>query len=52
VPVLAHKKRLGDTAETPRFVETLPRRGCRVIGEVEQITDLRPGNRGLLAILP
>lgn len=26
---------LGDSAETPRFVETLPRRGYRFIGEVE-----------------
>ena len=26
---------LGDSAETPRFVETLPRRGYRFIGEIE-----------------
>ena len=27
---------LGDSAETPRFVETLPRRGYRFIGELER----------------
>src|SRR5215510_3358869 len=27
---------LGDSAESPRFVETLPRRGYRFIGEVER----------------
>ena len=26
---------LGDSAESPRFVETLPRRGYRFIGELE-----------------
>ena len=29
---------LGDSAESPRFVETLPRRGYRFIGEVESPT--------------
>src|SRR5580698_9066350 len=29
---------LGDSAESPRFVETLPRRGYRFIGEVEPPT--------------
>lgn len=29
---------LGDTAETPRFIETLPRRGYRFIGTVEALT--------------
>src|SRR5246500_3730081 len=27
---------LGDSAESPRFVETLPRRGYRFIGEIER----------------
>ncbi len=27
---------LGDSAESPRFVETLPRRGYRFIGELER----------------
>src|SRR3984893_75483 len=31
---------LGDSAESPRFVETLPRRGYRFIASVEHIDDL------------
>jgi Tol biopolymer transport system component/DNA-binding winged helix-turn-helix (wHTH) protein len=31
---------LGDSAETPRFIETLPRRGYRFVGELE--TPVRP----------
>jgi TolB-like protein/Flp pilus assembly protein TadD len=30
------REALGDTADTPRFVETLPRRGYRFIGKIEQ----------------
>src|SRR5579862_252307 len=30
---------LGDSAESPRFVETLPRRGYRFIGEVEGLAE-------------
>ncbi len=30
------REALGDTAETPRFIETLPRRGYRLIPEVSQ----------------
>src|SRR5947209_1416952 len=29
------REALGDTAETPRYVETLPRRGYRFIGKIE-----------------
>src|ERR1700727_921169 len=29
------REALGDSAESPRFVETLPRRGYRFIGELE-----------------
>jgi len=29
---------LGDDAETPRYIETLPRRGCRFIAPVEEAT--------------
>ena len=29
------REALGDTAETPRYVQTLPRRGYRFIGEIE-----------------
>src|ERR1700757_2767530 len=32
------REALGDTADTPRFVETLPRRGYRFIGKIEQDT--------------
>src|SRR6266851_2887382 len=42
------REALGDTAETPRFVETLPRRGYRFIGEVESDA---PEMRSL-AVLP
>src|SRR5260221_7785073 len=39
---------LGDSAENPRFVETLPRRGYRFIAPVEgtQVTDLDGGSGG------
>lgn len=30
------REALGDTAETPRYIETLPRRGYRFIGKTEQ----------------
>jgi len=30
------REALGDSADTPRFVETLPRRGYRFIGPVER----------------
>ena len=39
---------LGDTADNPRFVETLPRRGYRFIARV----DAAPARRGRLAVLP
>ena len=32
---------LGDSAETPRYIETLPRRGYRYIGPVEDFQTLR-----------
>jgi len=32
------REALGDTAETPRYVETLPRRGYRFIGKIERET--------------
>ena len=43
---------LGDSADTPRFVETLPRRGYRFIAPVivqpagDQPAPIRPGNEG------
>lgn len=37
---------LGDDAESPRYVETLPRRGYRFIAPVEAVADDRPGRSG------
>src|SRR5204863_2070325 len=42
------REALGDTAETPRYVETLPRRGYRFIGKLARET---PSFRSL-AVLP
>ena len=42
------REALGDTAETPRYVETVPRRGYRFIGRIER--DTRPLHS--LAVLP
>jgi TolB-like protein/Tfp pilus assembly protein PilF len=42
------REALGDTAETPRYIETLPRRGYRFIGTIERET-LRYRS---LAVLP
>lgn len=33
------REALGDSAETPRFIETLPRRGYRFIGSIQQEND-------------
>jgi TolB-like protein/Tfp pilus assembly protein PilF len=41
---------LGDDAETPRYIETLPRRGYRFITPVEEPG--RPAGRTMLAVLP
>jgi TolB-like protein/Tfp pilus assembly protein PilF len=42
------REALGDTADTPRYIETLPRRGYRFIGSIERET---PRFRSL-AVLP
>src|SRR5205823_1032481 len=42
------REALGDTAETPQYIETLPRRGYRFIGKIERGT---PKFRSL-AVLP
>src|SRR5437899_1341639 len=42
------REALGDAAETPRYIETLPRRGYRFIGKIERET---PRMRSL-AVLP
>jgi TolB-like protein/Tfp pilus assembly protein PilF len=39
---------LGDSAESPRFIETIPRQGYRFIGNIEQETPRFPS----LAVLP
>jgi len=42
------RKALGDTAETPHYVETLPRRGYRFVGKTESATSEMKS----LAVLP
>jgi TolB-like protein len=39
------RETLGDSAETPRYIETLPRRGYRFIGAVEEVTSKPPRQR-------
>jgi TolB-like protein len=46
------REALGDTAETPRFIETLPRRGYRFIASCEVKASATPGRIGSLAVLP
>jgi Tol biopolymer transport system component/DNA-binding winged helix-turn-helix (wHTH) protein len=45
---------LGDSADTPRFIETLPRRGYRFIAPVDDIvaTSVSSGNGGGAAAVP
>jgi TolB-like protein/DNA-binding winged helix-turn-helix (wHTH) protein len=38
------RQALGDSAERPRFIETLPRRGYRWLAEAEWIADGEPGS--------
>jgi serine/threonine protein kinase/DNA-binding winged helix-turn-helix (wHTH) protein len=40
------RQALGDDSETPRYIETLPRRGYRFIGEVELLTPPPPAVPG------
>ena len=42
IAVTKLRRRLGDSSENPRFVETLPRRGYRFIGSVESCGGGRP----------
>jgi len=39
------RQALGDEAETPQYVETLPRRGYRFVGQLSEMADLDPGWR-------
>jgi adenylate cyclase len=44
------REALGDTAETPRYVETLPRRGYRFIGSINSVAE--PEGIRSIAVLP
>src|SRR5262250_365556 len=46
------REALGDTAETPRYIETLPRRGYRFIGTIEAAKPVCPARIQSLAVLP
>jgi TolB-like protein len=46
------REALGDTAETPRYIETLPRRGYRFIGIVNAVTQPSAGAIRSVAVLP
>jgi DNA-binding winged helix-turn-helix (wHTH) protein len=46
------RETLGDSAETPRFIETLPRRGYRFLGSVERIGEAPPPSIATTAAPP
>ena len=46
------REALGDTAETPRFVETLPRRGYRFIANLEVAKPVTGSSSQSIAVLP
>src|SRR5437879_959118 len=46
------REALGDTAETPHYIETLPRRGYRFIGAVSTGSQARSEPIRSLAVLP
>ena len=43
---------LGESAEAPRYIETLPRRGYRFIGPVEEFQPLRPAEESVASASP
>ncbi len=45
---------LGDEAERPRFIETIPKRGCRVVAAVSVLAGgpVRPAPRRSIVVLP
>lgn len=43
---------LGESAETPRYIETLPRRGYRFVGPVEEFQPLRPAEESVASASP
>lgn len=48
------REALGDTAETPRFIETIPRRGYRFIGTIHtaQVSSQANGSIDSIAVFP
>jgi TolB-like protein/Tfp pilus assembly protein PilF len=46
------REALGDTAETPRYIETVPRRGYRFIGTVSAAAETGTGEIRSVAVLP
>src|SRR5439155_8709567 len=46
------REALGDVAETPRYIETLPRRGYRFIGTIDTVSQPASGTIRSLAVLP
>src|SRR5271168_4031007 len=47
------RENLGDSAQSPRYVETLPRLGYRFIGEIEKAKRAVPASgKKMLAVLP
>src|SRR5215471_13186490 len=46
------REALDDTTEKPRYIETLPRRGYRFIGNVSSVAEPVAGNIRSVAVLP
>jgi len=46
------REALGDNAERPQYIETVPRRGYRFIGSVRAVAELRGGGIRSIAVLP
>lgn len=46
------RQALGDEADTPRYIETLPKRGYRFIGEVEREEPKEETREAAVAVLP
>jgi len=46
------RQALRDTADTPRYVETVPRRGYRFIGSIHAVAEPSPGRIRSVAVLP
>src|SRR5438309_7668042 len=48
------REALGDTAETPRYIETLPRRGYRFVGAIQtaQVSSQPNGSIDSIAVFP